>query len=200
MPRAPPPASSRGPGAPRRPRPRRPPRPPRRPADAATPAAATFSLSSKMIRSASLLPMPGIDDEHRLVLLAMIASCRSAVGREPTIASATFGPDAGHGEQQVEEPELLGRPEAVERLLVLADEVVRVQLQPRARLRRGEHRRRRVHPIADPADLDHERVERDRRRPCPRRDAITQVRYTRSATRSRSRRRSRARASRTARS
>ena len=35
---------------------------------AATPAAATFSLSSKMTRSASFLPMPGIDDEHRLVL------------------------------------------------------------------------------------------------------------------------------------
>ena len=36
---------------------------------AATPAADTFSLSSKMIRSASFLPMPGIDDEDRLVLL-----------------------------------------------------------------------------------------------------------------------------------
>ena len=63
----------------------------------------------------------------------MIASWRSAVGREPTIASATFGPDPGHGQQQLEEPELLGRPEAVQRLLVLADEVVGVQLEPAAR-------------------------------------------------------------------
>jgi hypothetical protein len=58
---------------------------------AATPAAATFSLSSKMIRSASFLPMPGIDTRTAWSPV-MIASCRSAVGREPTIANATFGP------------------------------------------------------------------------------------------------------------
>ena len=45
-----------------------------------------------MIRSASFLPMPGIDDEHRLVLLEDRELEVRASGREPTIASATFGP------------------------------------------------------------------------------------------------------------
>ena len=77
----------------RRPRSRPPPTPGDRvaPAPPRCPAAATFSLSSKMIRSASFLPMPGIDTRTAWSW-AMIASWRSAVGREPTIASATFGP------------------------------------------------------------------------------------------------------------
>jgi hypothetical protein len=83
-----------------------------------------------MIRSASFLPMPGIDTRTAWSW-AMIASCRSGVGFEPTIASATFGPTPVTGQQQVEEPELLRGPEPVQRLLVLADEVVGVQLQPR---------------------------------------------------------------------
>ena len=49
---------------------------------AATPAAETFSLSSKMIRSASFLPMPGIDTSTAWSC-CRIASWRSAVGREP---------------------------------------------------------------------------------------------------------------------
>ena len=81
--------------------------------------------------------MPGIDTSTAWSPV-MIASCRSAVGREPTIASATFGPDAVHRQQQVEEPELLRRAKPVERLLVLADEVVRVQLERPARRGRGE--------------------------------------------------------------
>ncbi len=44
-----------------------------------------------MIRSASFLPMPGIDTSTAWSC-CRIASCRSAVGREPTIAIATFGP------------------------------------------------------------------------------------------------------------
>ncbi len=44
-----------------------------------------------MIRSASFLPIPGIDTSTAWSW-AMIASCRSGVGFEPTIASATFGP------------------------------------------------------------------------------------------------------------
>ena len=44
-----------------------------------------------MIRSASFLPIPGIDTRTAWSW-AMIASWRSGVGREPTIASATFGP------------------------------------------------------------------------------------------------------------
>ena len=44
-----------------------------------------------MIRSASFLPMPGIETRTAWSW-AMIASWRSGVGREPTIASATFGP------------------------------------------------------------------------------------------------------------
>ena len=129
--------------------------------DAATPAAATFSLSSKMIRSASFLPMPGIDDEHGLVLghdrELEVGGRAAADDRERDLR-----PDPGHRQQQVEEAELLGGPEAVQRLLVLADEVVRVELEPAARRGRGEDRRRREHPVADPADLDDERIGRDR--------------------------------------
>ena len=44
-----------------------------------------------MIRSASFLPIPGIATSTAWSW-AMIASWRSAVGRLPTIASATFGP------------------------------------------------------------------------------------------------------------
>ena len=44
-----------------------------------------------MIRSASFLPIPGIDTSTAWSWV-MIASWRSAVGRLPTIASATFGP------------------------------------------------------------------------------------------------------------
>ena len=58
---------------------------------AATPAAATFSLSSKITRSASFLPIPGIETRTAWSC-CMIASWSSAVGREPTIAIATFGP------------------------------------------------------------------------------------------------------------
>ena len=97
-----------------------------------TPAAVTFSLSSKMIRSASFLPIPGIDTRTAW-------SCghdrELEVGGRPRAddRQRDLGPDAVHGQQQVEEPELLGRPEAVQRLLVLADEVVRVELEPAAR-------------------------------------------------------------------
>ena len=110
-----------------------------------------------MIRSASFLPIPGMDTRTAWSW-AMIASWRSGVGRDPTIASATFGPDAVHGQQQREEPQLLGGSEAVERLLVLADEVERVQLEGLAGLGRGEHRGRREHAIAQPADLDDQRI------------------------------------------
>ena len=44
-----------------------------------------------MIRSASFLPIPGIDTRTAWSWV-MIASWRSGVGREPTIARATFGP------------------------------------------------------------------------------------------------------------
>ena len=44
-----------------------------------------------MIRSASFLPIPGIATRTAWSW-AMIASWRSGVGRDPTIASATFGP------------------------------------------------------------------------------------------------------------
>ena len=101
-----------------------------------------------MIRSASFLPMPGIDTRTAWSLV-MIASWRSAGRPRPDDRERDLRPDAVHGQQQVEEPELLGRPKAVQRLLVLAHEVVRVQLEPATRLRRGEDRRRREHPVAD---------------------------------------------------
>ena len=44
-----------------------------------------------MIRSASFLPMPGIETSTAWSC-CRIASWRSAVGREPTMAIATFGP------------------------------------------------------------------------------------------------------------
>ena len=44
-----------------------------------------------MIRSASFLPMPGIDTSTAWSAV-MIASWRSAIGRDPTIARATLGP------------------------------------------------------------------------------------------------------------
>ena len=113
-----------------------------------------------MIRSASFLPIPGMATRTAWSW-AMIASWRSGVGRDPTIASATFGPDPVDGQQQGEEPELLDRPEAVQRLLVLADQVVGVELERPARLRRGKDRWCREHAIPDPADLDDERVGRD---------------------------------------
>ena len=59
----------------------------------------------------------------------MIASWRSGVGRDPTIASATLGPTPLTVSSSVKKPELLDRAEAVQRLLVLADEVERVQLE-----------------------------------------------------------------------
>ena len=89
-----------------------------------------------MIRSASFLPIPGIDDEDRLVLLE---DRELEVRRRPRPddRQGDLGPDAGHGEQQVEEPELLGRPEPEQRLLVLADEVVGVELERPARASRS---------------------------------------------------------------
>ena len=89
-----------------------------------------------MIRSASFLPMPGIDTSTAWSC-CRIASWRSAVGREPDDRQRDLRPDAGHRQQQVEEPELLGRPEPEQRLLVLADEVVGVELEPAARRRRS---------------------------------------------------------------
>ena len=120
-----------------------------------------------MIRSASFLPIPGIDDEDRLVLGH---DRELEVGRRARAddRERDLRPDAGHGQQQREEPELLGGPEAVQRLLVLADEVVRVELERPPGLRRREDRRRREDPVADPADLDDERVERRPPRPSPR--------------------------------
>ena len=93
---------------------------------------------------------------------AMIASWRSGVGREPDDRERDLRSDAVDRQQQREEAELLGRAEAVQRLLVLADEVVGVQLEPSARLGRREDRRRREHPVADAADLDDERIGGDR--------------------------------------
>ena len=71
--------------------------------------------------------MPGIDDEDGLVAghdreLKIGGWARADDGKGDLRA------DAVHREQQVEEPELLRRAEAVEGLLVLADEVIRVQL------------------------------------------------------------------------
>ena len=83
-----------------------------------------------MIRSASFLPIPGIETRTAWSCWR-IASWRSAVGRDADDRQGDLRPDAGHGEQQVEEPQLLGRPEAEQRLLVLADEVVRVELERR---------------------------------------------------------------------
>ena len=82
-----------------------------------------------MIRSASFLPMPGIDDQHRLVLLQ---DRELEVGGRPRAddRQRDLRADAGHRQQQVEEPELLGRAEPEQRLLVLAHEVVGVELQP----------------------------------------------------------------------
>ena len=125
------------------------------------PAADTFSLSSKMIRSASFLPMPGIETRTAW-------SCwqdrelqvRDRAGADDR--QGHLGADAGHGEQQVEEAQLLARPEPEQRLLVLADEVVGVELQARTGRRRRDHGGRREHPVADPADLDDERVGGDR--------------------------------------
>ena len=110
-----------------------------------------------MIRSASFLPIPGIETRTAWSW-AMIASWRSGVGREPDDGQGDLGPDAVDGQQQREEAELLSGPEAVQGLLVLADEVERVQLQDLAGLRRGQDRRRGEDPVADPADLDHQRI------------------------------------------
>ena len=104
--------------------------------------------------------MPGIDTSTAWSW-AMIASWRSGVGREPTIASATFGPTPVTVSSSVKNPRSSARPEAVQRLLVLADEVVGVELERRAGHGGREDRRRREHPVADPADLDDERIERD---------------------------------------
>ena len=105
--------------------------------------------------------MPGIDDEDRLVLLH---DRELEVGGRPRADDGhrDLRAHAGHREQQREEPELLGRPEAVQRLQVLADDVVGEELQRAPGCADGEHRRRRVHPIADPTDLDDQRIERDR--------------------------------------
>jgi hypothetical protein len=70
--------------------------------------------------------------------------------------------DAGHGEQEREEPELLRCSEAVQGLLVLAHEVIGVKLQSPARLSRGEDRGTGEDAIAESVDLDDERIERDR--------------------------------------
>ena len=59
----------------------------------------------------------------------MIASWRSGVGPRADDREGDLRPDPVDGQQQGEEPELLGRPEAVQRLLVLADEVVGVELE-----------------------------------------------------------------------
>ncbi|MEJ7697831.1 MAG: hypothetical protein WKF78_14755 [Candidatus Limnocylindrales bacterium] len=68
-----------------------------------------------------------------------------------------MGPDAGHGEQQVEEAELLGVAEAVQRLLVLADQVEGMELELATGHGRGQDRGRGEHAIPDPADLDDQR-------------------------------------------
>ena len=74
-----------------------------------------------------------------------------------------LGADAGHREEEPEEAELVGRPEPVEGLEVLPDEVVGVELEALPRLRRGEHRRRREDPVPDAPDLEDEAVGGDGR-------------------------------------
>ena len=91
----------------------------------------------------------------------MIASWRSATGRLPTIASATFGPTPVTVSSSSKNPSSSGRPEPVQRLLVLAHEVVGVQLEPAAGLGGRQDGRRGEHAVADPADLDDERIGRD---------------------------------------
>ena len=91
-----------------------------------------------MIRPASRLPTP-LMEVRTASSPARIASCRSATGRLPTIAERDLGAHAGHREEEPEEAELVGRPEPVEGLEVLPDEVVRVELEPLPGLRRGEH-------------------------------------------------------------
>ena len=110
-----------------------------------------------MIRSASFLPMPGDRHEDRLVLGH---DRELEVGRRsrPDDGQGDLGPDPVDGQQQREETQFLSRSEAVERLLVLAHEVERVQLQDLPGLSRGQDRRRSEDPVSDPADLDDQRI------------------------------------------
>ena len=128
----------------------------------AAPAAATFSLSSKITRSASFLPIPGIETSTAWSC-CMIASWSSAAGREPTIAIATFGPTPVTVSSSPKNPSSSTVRNPYSAWSVLADDVVGEQLQPAARRRGGEHRRRGVDAVPDAADLDDERIEGDRR-------------------------------------
>ena len=79
-------------------------------------------------------------DQHRLVTLEdgelEVRDRPAADDREGDLRA-----DAGHGEQEREEAALFGCPEAVQRLQVLADEVVREDLEPGARPRSRQDRR-----------------------------------------------------------
>ncbi len=74
---------------------------------APTPAAATFSLSSKITRSARRLPIPGIA-VRRAWSPSMIASWRSVTGRLPVIARATFGPTPVTDRRRLKKPSSSG--------------------------------------------------------------------------------------------
>ena len=114
-----------------------------------------------MIRSASFLPIPGIAVS---TAWSPLEDRQLQVGHRPAAddREGDLRPDAGHRQEEVEEAELLGRPEAEQRLPVLADEVVGVELELRAGGRRADHRRRGEHPVADARHLDDEGIRGDR--------------------------------------
>ena len=74
---------------------------------------------------------------------------------------AHLGPHARDGDEQLEEAQLLGRPEAVQRLEVLADQVVDVELGRPADRETGERPWATRDPVPDAAHLEHHGVAAD---------------------------------------
>ena len=124
-------------------------------------ARASLSFSSITTRCAVLRPMPGIASKRARSSRAIAR--RSSAGGEPeTIASATFGPDPGDAEQQLEQVALVGRGEAVELQRVLADMEVGLDRDLLADARRA--------PAASPRRGSRPRRRRSAARPRPRRE------------------------------
>ena len=138
-PRGPPPASSRAPGARRRPRPRDARRPDGRRRAGRDPRRGDLLLELEDDPLGELLADPRDRHEHRLVLLQDRELEVRRRARRRRSRARPSGPTPVTVSSRLKKPELLGRPEPEQRLLVLADEVVGVELEPAARLgrRRG---------------------------------------------------------------
>ena len=84
------------------------------------------------------------------------------MGREPTIASATFGPTPVTVSSRLKNPSSSAVRNPNSACWSSRTRWYVWSLSAAARRRRRQHRRRGEHAVADPADLDHERIRRDR--------------------------------------